>query len=100
MLHGRPRRTRHEDIDEWLNELERSGSRAVAQRALSSAARQDDEREPASDRLCDAVVSDLLPDREHTEDDAVLLVLHTPRTIPGPPERPVGTLVSNWSSGG
>ncbi|MFJ6423921.1 ATP-binding SpoIIE family protein phosphatase [Streptomyces hydrogenans] len=65
------------DIDEGLDQLERSVSRAVAQSTLSSAVRRDEELEPALDRLCDAVMADLLPDREHTDDDAVLLVVHT-----------------------
>jgi GAF domain-containing protein len=69
------------DIEEGLNQLERSVSRAVARTALPSAACRDDGLGPALDQLCDAVVSDLLPDRERIDDDAVLLVVHT-RGIP------------------
>ncbi|MFJ8695637.1 SpoIIE family protein phosphatase [Streptomyces roseolilacinus] len=69
------------DINEGLNQLERSVSRAVARSAHFSAGHRYDELGPALDRLCDAVVPDLLPDREHTDDDAVLLAVRT-RGIP------------------
>lgn len=65
------------DIDEGLDQLERSVSRAVAENGQSSVT--DPNGGPALhlDDLCDTVVSDLLPDREHTNDDAVLLIVRT-----------------------
>ncbi|MFF1347349.1 SpoIIE family protein phosphatase [Streptomyces sp. NPDC058322] len=65
------------DIDEGLDQLERSVSRALARSAPPSAACRDGELGTTLDRLCDVVVSELLPDREHIDDDAVLLVVHT-----------------------
>ncbi|GAA5215811.1 ATP-binding SpoIIE family protein phosphatase [Streptomyces thinghirensis] len=77
------------NIDEGLNQLERSVSRALGRSGPPSAARRNGEPGPALDRLCHAVVSDLLPDREHTDDDAVLLVVHTR----GMPDRDVASFV-------
>ncbi|MGW8360903.1 ATP-binding SpoIIE family protein phosphatase [Streptomyces wedmorensis] len=68
------------DIDEGLTQLERSVARAVADHSLFSTGHRDEKAEPVLEELCDAVVSDLLPDRERTDDDAVLFIAHTRRT--------------------
>ncbi|MFE5896938.1 SpoIIE family protein phosphatase [Streptomyces sp. NPDC056488] len=60
------------DIDEGLDQLGRSVSRAVTGSGRTSSG--------CLDELCDAVVSDLLPDRERTDDDAVLFIVRTRST--------------------
>ncbi|MEI7029342.1 ATP-binding SpoIIE family protein phosphatase [Streptomyces pratensis] len=77
------------DIDEGLNQLESSVSRALGRGGPPPAARRNVNLGPALDRLCEAVVSDLLPYREHNDDDAVLLVAHTR----GMPDRDVASFV-------
>ncbi|CAL9640011.1 ATP-binding SpoIIE family protein phosphatase [Streptomyces sp. enrichment culture] len=64
------------DIDDGLDLLERSVARALAARHYFSTARHG-APEQALDDVCGSVLSDLLPDRAHTGDDAVLLLAHT-----------------------
>ncbi|MFC8009018.1 ATP-binding SpoIIE family protein phosphatase [Streptomyces cinereoruber] len=67
------------DIYEGLDQLGRSVSRAATGSSRPSSG--------SLDELCDTVVSDLLPDREHTDDDAVLFVARTRST----PDRDVAS---------
>ncbi|MFE5793959.1 PP2C family protein-serine/threonine phosphatase, partial [Streptomyces sp. NPDC056503] len=71
------------DIGEGLDQLERVVSRAVAENDRFPVADRNGEPALALDELCDTVLSDLLPDREHTDDDAVLLVVRTRGTPDG-----------------
>ncbi len=78
------------DIDQGLAQFTRAltagtartayftaGTGAGAGHGSAAGADGDDKR---LDDLCDFVVSDLLPDSEHTGDDAALLIAHTRRT--------------------
>ncbi|MGW1025208.1 SpoIIE family protein phosphatase [Streptomyces sp. NPDC002577] len=64
------------DIDQGLAQLRQTLAWAVARNSYFPAGTQDADTRRLDD-LCDVVVSALLPDREHTNDDAVLLVAHT-----------------------
>ncbi|WP_327725472.1 SpoIIE family protein phosphatase [Streptomyces europaeiscabiei] len=63
------------DADEGLAQLRRTLARAPAEAACFEAADEDDDVRRL-ERLCDTVVSALLPDRGQTADDAGLLIVH------------------------
>ncbi|WP_307077705.1 SpoIIE family protein phosphatase [Streptomyces canus] len=64
------------DIDQGLAQLRQTLARAVAQPSFFPTGTQHGDTRRLDD-LCDVIVSALLPDREQTNDDAVLLVAHT-----------------------
>ncbi|MFJ9562538.1 SpoIIE family protein phosphatase [Streptomyces fuscichromogenes] len=68
------------DAEEGLAELLRVLSRAAVRPARFTGADQEEDARGLAE-LCDRVVSELLPDRERTTDDAALLIAHT-RAIP------------------
>ncbi len=63
------------DAEEGLAQLRQTLSRATAETACFEAADEDDDVRRL-ERLCDMVVSALLPDHEQTNDDAGLLIVH------------------------
>lgn len=64
------------DVDQGLTQLRQVVSDAVAHTAYFDPADQGSDVRRLED-LCDTVVSALLPDRGHTNDDAALLIVHT-----------------------
>ncbi|MDO0911610.1 SpoIIE family protein phosphatase [Streptomyces sp. DT2A-34] len=64
------------DIDQGLAQLRQTLARAVARPSFFPTGTQHGDTRCLDD-LCDVIVSVLLPDREQTNDDAVLLVAHT-----------------------
>ncbi|WP_312870270.1 SpoIIE family protein phosphatase [Streptomyces himalayensis] len=64
------------DIDQGLAQLRETLTWAVDRTSYFQTGTQRDDTRRLHD-LCDAIVSALLPDREQTNDDAVLLVAHT-----------------------
>ncbi|MGW3375984.1 ATP-binding SpoIIE family protein phosphatase [Streptomyces hydrogenans] len=66
------------DIDEGLQLLENAVSHALAERNYFRARKEP--RPLALGQICDDVMAELLPDRERTGDDAVLLLAHTHST--------------------
>ncbi|MGW2643113.1 ATP-binding SpoIIE family protein phosphatase [Streptomyces sp. NPDC001348] len=73
------------DIDHGLIQLQRTLADAVAGSTYfpaGPAGHRDDAAEQRLDRLCDLVVSALLPDVEQTSDDMALLIAHTRATAP------------------
>jgi serine phosphatase RsbU (regulator of sigma subunit)/PAS domain-containing protein len=64
------------DIDQGLAQLRRTLAWAVARTSYFPADTQHGDTRRLDD-LCDVIVSSLLPDRQQTNDDAVLLVAHT-----------------------
>ncbi|MGW1787186.1 ATP-binding SpoIIE family protein phosphatase, partial [Streptomyces sp. NPDC002143] len=64
------------DIDQGLDQLQRTLARAVARTSPFSTRDQDTAPEPLDD-LCDLVLSAMLPDSDRTDDDAVLLIART-----------------------
>ncbi|MFF4019927.1 SpoIIE family protein phosphatase [Streptomyces sp. NPDC001843] len=73
------------DIDQGLVQLQQTLARAVARTSYFTAERgrqRHDVAERRLDRLCDLVVSAMLPDAEQTNDDTALLMAHTRSTAP------------------
>ncbi|MFD4602369.1 SpoIIE family protein phosphatase [Streptomyces sp. NPDC058464] len=69
-----------QDAEQGLAELVRVlGGAGVRPARFSGADQEEDVR--GVEELCDTVVAELLPDREHTNDDAALLIVHT-RALP------------------
>lgn len=64
------------DIDEGLARLRQALTRAVAGTSYFPTGTRFSDPGPLDD-LCDVIVSALMPDREQTNDDAVLLIAHT-----------------------
>lgn len=64
------------DIDQGLAQLRQTLARAVARPSYFPTGTQHGDIRRLDD-LCDVIVSALLPDREQTNDDAVILVAHT-----------------------
>ena len=64
------------DIDQGLAQLRQTLAKAVARPSYFPTGTQHGDTRRLDD-LCDVIVSALLPDREQTNDDAVLLVAHT-----------------------
>ncbi|MEU0673489.1 SpoIIE family protein phosphatase [Streptomyces sp. NPDC006172] len=76
------------DIDQGLDLLQRTLAHAVTRTTYFPDApagpgdRRHDPAEPRLERLCDLVISALLPDTEQTSDDTALLIAHTRSTAP------------------
>ncbi|MER5182361.1 SpoIIE family protein phosphatase [Streptomyces sp. NPDC002896] len=70
------------DVDQGLAQLQQTLVRAVARTSYFSAGDRDNGTGHLDD-LCDLILSALLPDREQTDDDAVLLIAHTRPTAVG-----------------
>ncbi|MEU2426386.1 SpoIIE family protein phosphatase [Streptomyces sp. NPDC007851] len=69
-----------QDAEQGLTKLLRVLSRAAAGPARFTGTDQEEDVR-GLEELCDTVVSELVPDREHTTDDAALLIAHT-RAMP------------------
>lgn len=70
------------DLDQGLDQLQQTLARSVARTSYFSTG----DRDAATGRLddlCDLVLSAVLPDREQTDDDAVLLIARTMPTAAG-----------------
>ncbi|WTX19755.1 SpoIIE family protein phosphatase [Streptomyces sp. NBC_00005] len=70
------------DIDQGLDQLQQTLARTVARTSCFPIGDQDTATGQLDD-LCDLVLSALLPDREQTDDDAVLLIARTIPTAAG-----------------